>query len=311
MNWTRYRRWHGRSRKFCLWLCMVGVGVSLHCTAPCYAQDLGGDAAMIASFTSDQVQTLQKIRTANIIYLGETHDQPADHAAQLATLQELSRQNTPLTLALEMFQRPYQGVLDAYLAGRISEAELLDQTEYRQRWGFDWQLYAPILRWAKARQIPLLALNTPTATIRKVARNGLESLIAEDFKWIPPLADIDTRNQAYRQRMQELYDSFHRKKGNNTGFDRFFQAQVLWDETMAEAIAQSWLKFPSRQIVVLVGQGHLLYGDGIPSRVARRLQQSTTKPWQQYTVLINPPQELQGPQPRPVADFLWFTPTQP
>jgi len=33
---------------------------------------------------------------------------------------------------MEMFQRPYQGVLDRYLAGQVSEQELLEQSEYNQ-----------------------------------------------------------------------------------------------------------------------------------------------------------------------------------
>ncbi|NJN62127.1 MAG: ChaN family lipoprotein [Coleofasciculaceae cyanobacterium RL_1_1] len=54
-------------------------------------------------------------------------------------------------------------------------------------------------------------------------------------------------------------------------FDRFFAAQVLWDETMAEAIAQAYRDDPDRQIIVLAGRGHIAYNFGIPSRVQRRV----------------------------------------
>jgi uncharacterized iron-regulated protein len=57
-------------------------------------------------------------------------------------------------------------------------------------------------------------------------------------------------------------------------FDRFFQAQVLWDETMADRIVQiphrPMTDRRSKTIVVLVGQGHLVYRYGIPDRVDRR-----------------------------------------
>jgi uncharacterized iron-regulated protein len=252
---------------------------------------------------------LRQLFQAQVVYLGETHDHLPDHEAQLAILKQLHAHKPNLTIALEMFQKPFQAKLDQYLNGTLTEAELLAQTEYPKRWSFNWDFYSPILQFAKANQIPVLAINTPSEITRKVARTGLESLDPEDFKWIPPLAEIDVTSAAYRQRLQETYQSFHQAHGNSDGFDRFFQAQVLWDETMAEAIAQYWLTHPSRKVVVLVGQGHLLYGDGIPTRVKRRLK--AIPHWQQHSVLLNPSAEVQAPQARPIADSFWFTSTQP
>jgi uncharacterized iron-regulated protein len=268
----------------------------------------------IAAFASPVVTQshpaiLRQLFQAQIVYLGETHDHPLDHKAQLEILRQLNTREPNLVIALEMFQKPFQNKLDQYLNGTLTESELLAQTEYPKRWGFNWDFYAPILRFAKAHQIPLLAINTPSEVTRKVAYTGLESLVPEDLKWIPPLSEIDTSNPAYRQRLLETYQSFHTVHGNSDGFERFFQAQVLWDETMADTIAQYWLKNQNRKVVVLVGQGHLLYGDGIPSRVKRRLK--IIPRWQQYSVLLNPSAELHSPQSRPVADSFWFTSTQP
>jgi uncharacterized iron-regulated protein len=262
-------------------------------------------AAPIQPIPQSRPEVLKKLLQAQIVYLGETHDRSLDHEAQLEILQQLRTDRPKLAIALEMFQKPYQASLNQYLNGKLTEAELLAQTEYPKRWGFNWDFYEPILRFAKANRIPLLAINTPSEVTRKVARTGLENLASEDLKWIPPLSEIDTSNEAYRQRLIETYQSFHQAHGNHSGFDRFFQAQVLWDETMADAIAQYWLKHQDRKVVVLVGQGHLLYGDGIPSRVKRRLQ-SVAK-WKQHSVLLNPSTEIQSGQPRPVADSFWFT----
>jgi uncharacterized iron-regulated protein len=67
-------------------------------------------------------------------------------------------------------------------------------------------------------------------------------------------------------------------------FERFFQAQVLWDETMADRIARS---APTAQVIVLAGQGHLIYGYGIPDRVARRQPGI-----RQTVILLSPDPEL-------------------
>jgi hypothetical protein len=57
----------------------------------------------------------------------------------------------------------------------------------------------------------------------------------------------------------------------DAGFNRFFAAQVLWDETIAEAIATAYQANPDRLIVVMAGRGHIAYNFGIPNRVQRRV----------------------------------------
>jgi uncharacterized iron-regulated protein len=299
------------SQSVCLSLFILGIGLWVACTStsPSYAQ-AQPQQKIAPELRDDQRRLLQKIQRANIIYLGETHDSLADHHAQLGIVESLQRGNPRLAIALEMFQKPYQSALNGYLSGTLSETELLEQTQYKKRWGFDWEFYAPILRFAKAKRIPVLALNTPTEITRKVARSGLDSLGADDFKWIPPRSEIDLSSASYRKRILETYESFHQGKGNSDGFERFFQAQVLWDETMAGAIAQYWLKHPDRQIVVLVGQGHILFGDGIPSRVARRLKAAGRQDWKQYSVLLNPSEEIRNTSPK-AGDFFWFSEARP
>jgi uncharacterized iron-regulated protein len=300
-----------RSQSACLSLLILGIGLWVACTStsPSYAQ-AQPQQTVVPEIHGDRRRLLEKIGTANIIYLGETHDSLADHQAQLGIVEALQQKNPRIAIALEMFQKPYQAALNGYLNNTLSEAELLEQTQYKKRWGFDWEFYAPILRLAKAKRIPVLALNTPTEITRKVARFGLEALSTDDFQWIPPRAEIDLGSASYRKRILETYESFHQGKGNSDGFERFFQAQVLWDETMAEAIAQYWLKHPDRQIVVLVGQGHILFGDGIPSRVARRIRAAGRKDWKQVSVLLNPSAEIKNASPK-AADFFWFSEAPP
>jgi uncharacterized iron-regulated protein len=305
------RSFRKRSQSVCLSLFVLGIGlwVAWASTAPSSAQILP-PKRVVPELQGDRRRLLQKIGTANVIYLGETHDSLADHKAQLGIVKALQEQKPRMAIALEMFQKPYQSAIDGYLNDTLSEADLLEQTQYKKRWGFDWEFYAPILRFAKAKRIPVLALNTPTEITRKVARSGLESLSADDFQWIPPRSEIDLSNASYRKRILETYESFHQGKGNSDGFERFFQAQVLWDETMAGAIAQYWLKHPDRQIVVLVGQGHILFGDGIPSRVARRIKAAGRREWKQTTVLLNPSEEIKAKSPG-AADFFWISEPQP
>ncbi|MCU0569543.1 MAG: ChaN family lipoprotein [Oculatellaceae cyanobacterium Prado106] len=247
---------------------------------------------------------LDDLARSRVVYLGETHDSAADHQAQLQILQALHERNPRLAIAMEMFQRPYQVAIDRYLAGEIDEATLQQQTEYDQRWGFPWEYYAPILRFAKANGLPVIALNVPAEITRQVARNGLESLSEGDRQWIPPAAEIQPGDPAYRQMLQEVYDQIHQGRSASSNFENFFMAQVLWDETMAEGVANFAKANPETQIVVLAGEGHIVFGHGIPSRVARRFQVSGVEGIQQRSVILNPEPEMVGEGA--IADYFWM-----
>lgn len=273
--------------------------ILLFCTMPVKAQKI---SSPVQQKNHTYQEVLQQLVRAKVVYLGETHDNPEDHKAELEIVQKLHRQNRKIAIAMEMFQRPYQGVLDQYVAGKITEAQLVEQSEYEQRWGFPYSYYAPILRFAQENHLPVLALNTPTEVTRKVAKQGLESLTPSEREYIPPLAEIRTDNPEYRQMVLAVFREHQQAAhASSTDFERFFTAQVLWDETMAEKIAQFLTHHPDYQVVVLVGQAHIVYGYGIPSRVARRLGSETV----QRSILINYSETDEFPTDKPVADYLW------
>ena len=285
------------------------LGMILLWTLPSDAQRISGSGPSgpqtktdTHQVVSSQNQILSELAQANVVYLGETHDNPDDHKAQLDILQRLHKGKAKMAIAMEMFQRPYQGVLDRYLAGQLNEQELVEQTEYEQRWGFPWEYYAPILRFAKREHLPVLAINTPTEITHKVAHEGLESLTLAERQFIPPFSEIRTDNPEYRQMAIAAFQQ-HRAAGQGSSVDesRFFLAQVLWDETMADSVAKFLQTHLGDQVVVLAGQAHIVYGYGIPSRVARRFKNRIV----QQSVLLSFPEDASTSDEKPVADFVW------
>lgn len=291
---------------------VYSLGIFFFCTTPVFAQHTQHNSSTATS-QQQQIETVNLLslpevlpewKKARVIYLGETHSSQKDHEAQLAIIEALTRENSKIAIAMEMFQRPAQDILDQYLAGKITEAELVKQSEYEQRWGLPWEYYAPLVRFAKTNQLPVLALNTPTEVTRKVARRGLESLTSAEQEHIPPLSEIRTDNADYRNLIQGFYQQHHHAgHSNSLNFDNFFAAQVLWDETMAEKIALFAQANPDYQVVVIAGQGHIIYDYGIPSRVARRFNHQL----EQISVLLGAqPEKLAGENA--IADYLWEHP---
>lgn len=223
-----------------------------------------------------------------VVFVGETHDAYAHHLIQLAIIRDLHARDPNLAIGLEMFQRPFQKVLDRFVAGDIDTREMLVQSEYFRRWRFDYRLYAPILDYAREHGIALVALNAEHELAAAVSRTGLEGLSDHDREALP--RDIDESNQAYRQRLQNIFES-HPGSGD---FEAFHQVQLVWDETMAETAADYLLAHPQRRMVILAGHGHLAYGDGIPQRMARRMEAP-------MAIVLN---DWPGPFDPALADYL-------
>ncbi len=224
--------------------------------------------------TVDIKQIIDNLNGKKIIYVGEQHTSYAHHIVQLNIIKGLYKKHKKLAVGMEMFQRKFQPVLDRYINGEISEKEFLKQTEYFKRWGFDYNLYKPILDFAKHNKIPVIALNIETEILKKVSKNGLESLTDEEKRKIP--SQMDFSNTKYRNILRKIFD-IHK---TNKDFEHFFQSQILWDETMAETIDMFLRKNPEYIMVVVAGNGHLKYGFGIPDRCYRRNGFS-------YTIILN------------------------
>ncbi len=216
---------------------------------------------------------LPKLRTSRIIYVGERHDQYAHHLNQLKVIKNMHEAGLKIGVGMEMFQVPYQQVIDDYLSGRIDERTFLEKTGYFKNWRFDYNLYKPIIDYLKQNRIPLVALNIRTDISRQVAREGIEALSQQDQKQIPKSLDFSSRK--YRRDLHKVFDQ-HGGQAAIKDFNRFFQAQALWDEGMAEAACQFLVDNPERKLVILAGNGHIRNKYGIPERLYRRVPEPYT-----------------------------------
>ena len=103
-----------------------------------------------------------------MVLIGETHDRFDHHLIQLEIIRGLHAIDLRIAIGMEAFQQRFQRHLDDYVAGKLSEPELLRETEYYRHWGFDFRLYQPILSFAREHGLPLVALNPPAELTRKV-----------------------------------------------------------------------------------------------------------------------------------------------
>ena len=200
-----------------------------------------------------------------IIYAGEKHTSYEDHKVQLRIIMSLHERGRKFAIGMEMFQRPFQSIINSYLSGEIGEKEFLKKTEYFRRWQFDYNLYREIVEYAKANNIPIIALNLWTEIIKKVSTDGIDGLTDIERTLLPE--SMDMSDDDYRERLLEVFDQHRSREKKN--FDNFYQSQILWDETMAHSVDEFLRNNPDHQMIVLAGTGHIMYGSGIPNRAFR------------------------------------------
>ncbi len=201
------------------------------------------------------------------VFIGESHDRYDQHLTEVEIIRCLyERDPNRWAIGVEFIQRPFQPDLDAYIAGQIDEREFLRRTEYFDRWGFDYRLYRPIFRFAREHGIPVIALNARRELSEEVGKQGLEGLSEGLREQLP--SEIDKSDTSYRKRLEKIFKQ-HSQGGGN--FEHFWEAQLVWDETMAERVAEYLSNHPDKAMVVLAGSGHVEFGSGIPNRVRRRL----------------------------------------
>src|SRR5208283_5986305 len=155
-------------------------------------------------------------------------------------------------------------------AGTIDERAMLKGTEYFKRWGFDYNLYRPVLTFAREEKIPVIALNIRHEIPDKVSKGGIDSLSEEEKKEIP--SQMDFSDEDYEGRLREIFLAHNGLRESN--FDFFYQSQILWDESMSQSVDDFLKGRPDYQkdgqVVVIAGSGHLSFGSGIPGRTFRR-----------------------------------------
>lgn len=215
----------------------------------------------------DQQQMLDQISRVQVVFVGETHDNPASHHLQEKILGALQERNPgQVTLAMEMFNPSQQDVLDRWTAGELSEKEFLKQVGWYSNWHMNFGFYRKLLTICRDKQIPILALNAEDSLKKKVSRTPFEELEQADQEKLPQM----DQNDPYQKAMVEAVFSNH--KMGQAMADGFQRVQTLWDETMAENLANYLESKGNRhQVVAIAGGNHVRYGYGIPRRMYRRI----------------------------------------
>lgn len=232
-------------------------------------------------FTDFEMMVAELAR-ADVVFVGEQHDDAATHRLELAILEGLARRRRPVIVSLEMFERDTQKLLDEYLAGRISEAAFLKDA---RPWGNYASDYKPLVELAKANGWRVVAGNVPRRYASQVAREGLAALDK-----LPPSERELVARDLNAPTDDDYFKNFARVMGGSAGaggnahgggmkLEYIYQAQVVKDETMAESIAEAYAAAGETKPLIIHYNGafHSDYRLGTAARTVKRLPKARVK----------------------------------
>ncbi len=220
---------------------------------------------------------------AEIVLLGESHDQADHHRWQLSVLAGLHAKTDRLVVGFESFPRSVQPALDTWVEGGWSGETFLKEVRWAEVWGMEPGLYLPLFDFARLYRMPMVALNVERTLVSKVGQEGWAAVPVEEREG---LGDPKPASEAYRLSLGKVYQQHappKPKDGEDHGegekltleeamalpaFERFVEAQLTWDRAMAEALAAARARAGAPQVVGIVGSGHLQNRFGIPHQLA-------------------------------------------
>jgi len=215
---------------------------------------------------------------SDVVFLGEQHDDPATHRMELALLEEVARRRKNVVLSLEMFERDVQPILNQYLAGAISEDAFLKASRPWPAYQTD---YRPLIEFARAHGWPVVAANVPRPMVGMsgVAGKGLASILDRtDSTRAWAAAEFQCPKDDYFKRFTVSMGTHPMGNGPPPSAaelsaitERFYEAQCVKDETMAESIARAHRDGAAPLVIQYNGAFHSDFGEGTAERVRQRL----------------------------------------
>lgn len=212
----------------------------------------------------------------DVVLLGEQHDDMDHHRWQLQTLAALHAQRPHMVIGFEMFPRRVQPVLDRWVAGELSEAEFLAQSDWGKVWSMPAQLYMPLFHFARLNRIPMLALNVEASLTRELAGKGWEGVPEAMREGVGRPADPAPDYLAMLREVHAHHAAARgsAKKGEaaDAAFRNFVDSQLVWDRAMAEALLEGRRQHAAADgslplAVGVMGSGHVRFGHGVANQL--------------------------------------------
>ena len=239
---------------------------------------------------------LEAVRLADVVVVGEMHNDATGHAVELAIAQDALSNWKHTALSLEMLTRADQAAVDGYLAGKLTEDEFIKQAGVA-----DWagkgawkKWFQPIVDAARAAKGRVVAANAPRKYVEMARKEGYDALrrLPEAERKLFDIPERTAGGAYWRRFRREMRHhaapaptkpdeeaktpeppakpSEGKKPAERKPLDlpAMFRAQQVWDATMTASVLDA-AKDGKGKVIHLVGGFHSDFGGGLVQRLRR------------------------------------------
>jgi len=238
-------------------IALAAGAASAAATCPAPGEWHGADGQRL-----DASELFRELAQNQVVLLGEQHDRLEHHRWQLHTLAALHAYRPDMVIGLEMLPREAQPALDAWVAGDLSESEFIARSDWNRAWGFEPQLYLPILHFARMHRVPVRGVNFDRALVARLAAEGWDAVPAEERYGVTAPA---AASEGYLDYLGQVLKEHPTGAEDGGDIDRFAAGQLVWDRAMAAGLAEAARE--GALVVGLMGSGHVAHGYGVPHQL--------------------------------------------
>jgi uncharacterized iron-regulated protein len=196
------------------------------------------------------------LQGAEIVILGEVHDNPAHHDMQTAVVDRIG----PRATVFEMLTASEAGLVTVELAE--DAAALETALNWAESGWPDFSMYYPLV--ARAARSAIYGAEVPRDAARAAFGAGAAAVFAGDAERFGLTRPLDPEEQAAREAEQQ---EAHCNALPDEILPGFVEAQRLRDAALAEA-ALAALEAHGPPVVVVTGNGHARTDWGVPALLA-------------------------------------------
>ncbi len=232
--------------------CIPILCLALLSASPLPATEGGEREARLAAF-------VEAARSAEIVVLGEIHDNPEHHRNQA----EIVRALQPAALVFEMIPQELEDAANALRAEDASREEIEVALDWEARGWPDFDLYAPILEAAPGARI--FGAEQQREAIGQAMEEGAAVAFGPDATKYGLDRELDPAEQALREAMMM---ASHCDALPEEMLPGMVEVQRLRDASLADAAL--WARTMTGaegQVVVITGSGHADRERGMPAKV--------------------------------------------
>jgi uncharacterized iron-regulated protein len=205
-------------------------------------------------------ELLRRVGAADVVLLGEVHDNPVDHALRGALITAFASQR-PAVVFEQFADRDTPIPLPA--AGQSREG-WLDANGF-DRTGWKWPLHEPVVEAALAHARSLWGSNMSRETLRVVVREGADAA-PEPLRRLMTAAPLDSAATA---QMDSVLEEGHCHQLPESLIPGMRAAQEVRDAAMTRALLLAGAGSGQRPEWLMAGNGHVRSDLGVP-RLLRR-----------------------------------------